>query len=84
MPKSHTGELEEKKTISFSKEADRTFHMLIKKNQGHQIREKIRNKKYVIHRFKGLVNPLPPTPQKTPKFSEYMDIYPSRCLPLKY
>lgn len=38
MPKSHTGELEEKKTIFFSKRADRIFHMLIKKDQGHQIR----------------------------------------------
>lgn len=45
MPKSHTGELEEKKTISFSKEADRTFHMLIKKNQGHQIRGKNKEQK---------------------------------------
>lgn len=27
MPKSHTGELGEKKTISFSKQADRIFHV---------------------------------------------------------
>jgi len=42
MPKSHTGELEEekKKFFFFSKQADRIFHMLIKKNQDHQIREK--------------------------------------------
>lgn len=43
MPKSHTGELEEKKKtffFFFSKQADRIFHMLIKKNQDHQIRKK--------------------------------------------
>lgn len=83
MPRSHTGELGEKKTISFSKQADRIFHMLIKKNQGHQIREKMRNKKYVTHRFKELVNPLPHPPKKL-KNSDYMDIHPSKCLPLKY
>lgn len=41
MPESHTGELEEKTTVFFFfKQADRIFHMLIKKNQDHQIRKK--------------------------------------------
>lgn len=31
---------EKKKFFFFSKQADRIFHMLIKKNQDHQIREK--------------------------------------------
>lgn len=43
----------------------------------------MRNKKYVTHRSKGLVNLLPPPLQKTPKFSEYMDIIPIKMLTLK-
>lgn len=47
MPKSHTGELEEKKINFFSKQADRIFHKLIKKNKDFSDWEEMRNKKYV-------------------------------------
>lgn len=84
MPKSHTGELEEKKQFFFQT-SRQDFSHVNQKGSRSSDQEEMRTKKYVTHRFKGLVNSLPPSPrQKKPKFSEYMDIYPSRCLPLKY